>query len=107
MSQGYYQTPNTQIPLNQRQKGELAEIAVTQLEAFQLRARAWPMREVSREDINNNSRHGMACSYCDQMVYFISDPNGILFNYSDEEMLALTVAHVRQRHERIVTRGTE
>lgn len=104
---GYFQASNVSIPINQRPKGELANIAVTQLEAFQLRGRTWPLREVSREDDNNNYRHGMECSYCNQMIYFISDVTGILYEYTDDEKLALIVAHIRQAHERIVTRGTE
>jgi hypothetical protein len=100
MTQGYYQTSNVNVPLNNRPKGEIAEIAITQLEAFQLRGRTWPTREVSRD-----GRHGMECSYCNQMIYFISDPNGILYEYADDELLALTVAHIRQKHERMVTHG--
>ena len=97
---GYYNTPNVNVPLNKRPEGEIAEIAMLQLEIFQSRGRTWPTREVSRDD-----RHGMECSYCNQMLYFISDRNGILFQYADDELLALTVAHIRQKHERMVTRG--
>jgi hypothetical protein len=102
---GYYQTSNVNIPLNHRPKGEIAAVAIDQLKVFQDRAHDWPTREMFREDINGNSRHLRACSFCDQAIYFYSDVTGILYNYSDEELLTLVVAHIRQKHERLATRG--
>jgi hypothetical protein len=106
MDRGYYQTPNINIPLNNREPGHLAQVAIDQLAPFVERAKTWPLREVYREDDNNNSRHGMACSLCDQIVYFISDPRGILYGYDDSEIQSLIVAHMRQIHESVVLRGT-
>jgi hypothetical protein len=103
MSIGYGPQHN---PNDSPRDGTIHVIAREILESFTNAARRWPLREVWREDDNNNTRHGMACSYCDQIIYFISDSRGILFDYSDDELLLLTVAHVRQIHERIVTRGS-
>lgn len=101
MDKGYYNSPNVNIPLNNRPPGELAPVAFDQLKPFQDAAKDWPMREVYRKN-----RHGMACSYCDQMLFFLADPTGILYDYSYDEIQSLIVAHIRRSHERIVTHGT-
>lgn len=41
----------------------------------------------------------MRCGFCGQSIYFISDKYGNSYGYTDDEELALTVAHIRQAHE--------
>lgn len=100
MSEGYFQTPNVNVPLNNRPKGEIADVAKDQLRMWQEAAWHWPLREDTRD-----KRHGMICTHCQQMIYFISDGRGVLYDYTEDEILALIVAHIRQKHERIVTHG--
>jgi hypothetical protein len=100
MSDGYYATANVNVPLNARPKGELANVAIDQLKMWRAAALTWPLQETSRD-----KRHGMTCNHCQQMIYFISDGKGVLYDYSDEEIISLIIAHIRQAHERIVTHG--
>jgi hypothetical protein len=100
MSDAYFHTPNVNVPLNARPKGEIANVAIDQLKIWQEAAVGWPLREVTRD-----TRHGMICTHCQQMIYFISDGKGHLYDYTYEEIIALIVAHIRQKHERIVTHG--
>jgi hypothetical protein len=99
--QGYYETPNIYINHNNRPKGQVAEIALEQLAPFVRAAKGWSLREVNRDN-----RHGMACSLCNQMIFFISDVNGVLFAYSEDDIQALVTAHIRQLHESVVLHGT-
>lgn len=43
----------------------------------------------------------MRCGFCGQSIYFICDTFGNSYGYTDEEELALTVAHIRQAHEEV------
>lgn len=90
---GYYQTSNTKIPLNQRDPGDLAQVAKDQLSAVQEIARGWPMES----DIND-LRQCHRCGHCGQNIWFGTDQEYRQFHYSDDEILALTVAHIRQVH---------
>lgn len=92
MTNGYYQTPNVNIPLNKREKGAIADVALDQLSAYQDRARTWPVYTDGRCN---------RCTDCHQNIWFSTDPRGYTYNYSDDEILALKVAHVRQCHAEI------
>jgi hypothetical protein len=87
---GYYQTPNVNIPYNKREKGELADIAKEQLKVWQDRALDWPRYPDGR---------AIRCGKCDQSMYFTADIQGMVYSYTGAEILALIVAHIRQRHE--------
>lgn len=93
MPDGFYQTPNINVPLNKRNRGELAEIALQQLALWDLIAEAWDIRYVVREDRECN-----ICAMCAQNIYFTSDKTGNKYDYNEGELRALIVAHIRQRH---------
>ena len=93
----YYITPNKDIPLNDRESGELAVIAVEQLQKWQDFAHTWPTFEAKI-----NSRDGVQCGRCSQTIFFRSDVGGNRFQYTAEQILALIVAHIRQRHEEAI-----
>lgn len=92
---GYYETPNQMIPLNDRAPGELAPIALEQLAPYQRIAEDWGIypQECYR------------CKKCDQSLWFVNDKRGQLYRYTDDEILALIVAHIRQRHPEVIDAG--
>jgi hypothetical protein len=87
---GYYQTPNVMVPLNKRERGEVADIAIRQLAVIQNCAITWPVVEQGNEN---------RCGLCSQNLWFRYDTYGEPYGYSDEELLALKVAHIRQNHQ--------
>src|SRR5277367_5990664 len=106
---GYGMTPNKFIPLNDREPGEIAPIALQQLKRYQLAAETWPIQAVARrEQWYDNSgklfegclRRCMICRLCKENLWFPCDPEGNDFTYSDEDIKTLTVAHIRQCHEK-------
>jgi hypothetical protein len=103
MKQGYYQTKNSDIPYNDREPGELASIAQRQLAAYQAKAEEWPLNEIWRADIRDDiMRHCMVCCQCYQNIYFISDDEGRVYDYTEDELKTLVVAHLRQSHPEVV-----
>jgi hypothetical protein len=90
--EGYYQTPNVNIPYNDRPKGEIAPIALAELESWRVVAIAWETYTDGRCN---------RCHECHQNIWFSKDPVGREFHYSYEEIIAVTVAHLRQCHEEI------
>ena len=90
MSEGYYQTPNLMIPLNDREPGEIADIAKEQLERWREIADTWPVYTDGRCN---------RCKECHQNIWFSTDPRGYKYDYNTDEILALKVAHVRQCHD--------
>lgn len=109
---GFYQTPNKMVPLNDREPGEIADIAIRQLAAYQLIAEGWGVYPViRREEYTDN--HGLTtygperecniCGVCEENIWFTSDPHGNKFTYSDDDILALIVAHIRQAHPEVTT----
>jgi hypothetical protein len=90
-----FYVPNTKIPLNNRPKGVVAGVAVNQLKTYQERAANWPMFRVRRD-----GRDLYACQLCEQSLFFYSDEEEQPFVYSDDELLALKVAHIRQNHDK-------
>ena len=97
----YYITPNKDIPLNDRESGELATIALDELKRWQDFAYTWPTFEAKI-----NGRDGVQCGRCSQTIVFRSDVGGNRFQYTIEQIQALIVAHIRQRHAEAIN-GTE
>jgi hypothetical protein len=91
--QGYYQTPNKFIPLNDREPGEIADVAKLQLIEWESAVEDWAIALVFRDE-----RWCNICAKCEQNVWFERDKNGIEYRYEPSEILALIVAHVRQNH---------
>ena len=90
-NQGYFQTPNTQVPHNARQPGEIAPIAIQQLQRYRALAETWPIyRATFREN---------RCRVCDQNIWFSHDSTGHEYQYESGQVIALIVAHIRQNHE--------
>lgn len=95
MVKGYGNTPNKDIPLNDRESGAIASIAMEQLRSYQERAANWRMYRVRRE-----GRDVSCCQACLQALWFVSDEDEQLYVYTDDELLALKVAHIRQAHDK-------
>lgn len=70
--------------------GEIHPTALTQLAQYQAIAMQWPRYPDGR---------AIRCGKCDQSLWFIYDEQDRPFIYDESETLALTVAHIRQRHE--------
>ena len=90
--EGYYQTPNVNIPYNDRPPGVIAPIALAELEGWRAVANGWPVYTDGREN---------RCGDCHQNIWFSKDPLGHEYTYDPSEIEALTVAHLRQCHEEI------
>jgi hypothetical protein len=91
---GYYQTPNLMIPHNKRNPGEIADIALADLAGWQAVASEW--------DVYTDGRVNR-CKECHQSIWFTKDPQGHDYQYTDDEILTLKVAHLRQCHAEIGT----
>jgi hypothetical protein len=91
---GFYNTPNCNIPLNDREPGTVASVAVEQLRPYQERAANWPMFRVRRD-----GRDCMCCQLCEQSLWFMSDEEEVRYDYTEEELTALKVAHIRRSHD--------
>lgn len=91
--EGFYNTPNKMIPLNDREPGTLAPVALRALEFIRSAAQTWPIHRVRRDNRNCN-----VCRMCQQNIWFDKDEEGQEFLYTEAEKLALIVAHIRQRH---------
>jgi hypothetical protein len=92
--EGYYSTSNTKIPLNNRAPGDLAQVAIDQLETYQAAAADWPLYI----DVND-LRACHRCTRCGQNIWFGTDQEGQDYHYTEAEINALVVAHIRQAHE--------
>lgn len=79
----------SESPLN----GTVHGIALAQLAIYQEFAREWPRYPDNR---------AIRCGKCDQSIWFLYDENCEVYRYTDEEKLALVVAHIRQNHEEYV-----
>jgi hypothetical protein len=97
---GYYTAPNSDIPLNNRDKGEVAPVAFDQLRPYQEAADQWPMHRATHGGTAEEgpSRLGMECRFCGQFIYFIEDEDGYPYQYVNDEPKTLTVAHIRRQH---------
>lgn len=96
-SNAYQYTPNTNVPLNNRLPGELADIALEQLKPFQIAADAWPVHEVYRDHRDCN-----VCLICDQNIWFSTDMLGYEYHLTEDNKRTLKVAHIRQVHSGVV-----
>ena len=94
MEKGYYQTPNVNVPLNDRPKGEIAEVAKRQLRPYQVAASTWPI---------DHSGISRLCGVCKQNLWFYADIYGKPYFYQPGEITALIVAHIRQVHTDAIT----
>jgi hypothetical protein len=92
--EGYYQTPNVNIPHNNRPKGEIAPIALAELEGWRAVAREW--------DVYTDGRCNR-CHDCHANIWFSTDPQRGEYMYAPGETLALIVAHLRQCHTEIAS----
>lgn len=86
-------TPNKMIPLNDREKGEIAPVALQQLAEYQKAADGWGIYPDGR---------CRRCMECDENIYFTEDSNGVPYTYTDTEIQSLTVAHIRQCHPEVI-----
>lgn len=82
-------TANKMIPLNDREPGEIAQVAIDQLKPYQVAAKTWGVYPDDR---------ATRCKRCDQCIWFTFDPHGEIYHYDDEEIQSLIVAHIRQVH---------
>jgi hypothetical protein len=94
---GYFQTPNVDVPLNNREKGQIADVAKDQLKVWQEAAWEWNVKTVIR-----HGRECNICGVCRQNIWFTADPKGIVYKYSTDEIVALIVSHIRQLHSSMV-----
>lgn len=101
MSEGpYNQTPNTMVPLNSRPPGHVASVAMEQLRSYQRTADNWPVYEVRRD-----GRDCMVCQKCHESLWFVTDREEQRYQYADDELRTLKVAHIRQAHDEDGTNG--
>lgn len=101
-SRGFGFTPNKDIPLNDREPGEIAGVAWAQLKPYQIAAQSWPVFQEMRHGDTMGPRWVHACRVCSQAMWFNSDENKVPYDYTDEEILTLIVAHVRRSHADMV-----
>lgn len=94
MTDAYFNTSNSKIPLNSRAPGDLAQVAKDQLSAFQEAAKNWPLYI----DVND-LRACHRCTRCGQNIWFGTDSEGRDYHYTEDEIMTLVVAHIRQAHE--------
>ena len=91
---GYYITQNKNIPLNDREPGEIAEVAIEQLKPYRDIARTW---QTYTDGYTNR------CYACHQNIWFTTDPKRRPYQYSEDELMALITAHIRQCHEEVAS----
>lgn len=96
-----FYTPNMMIPLNDRTPGEVAEVAKKELRKYQRMAELWSVYVDYESDQISKVRHPTRCKKCDQALWFLRDKEGKGYTYTDDEIQALTVAHIRQRHPEV------
>lgn len=99
---GFFSTPNVNIPLNKREKGEVASVAIEQLRRFLNAADTWPVQGQRRDN-----RDCKVCRVCGQCLWFVTDRQGNQFGYSTEEKRSLITAHIRQCHEALISEKGE
>jgi len=101
MTMGYFETANVNVPLNKRDKGELADVAKEQLAYYEAFADEWGVFLDTKSDAPSAVRHPMRCNKCQQSIYFLRDEQGRGYDYSKAEIRSLTVAHIRQCHSEL------
>ena len=98
--ESYFSTPNVMVPLNAREAGTIATVALEQLRAYQTRAHTWPMERHSHNSDTTKGQPCWCCVVCDpcETIWFVNDRTVNIYTYTEEEILALKVAHIRQVH---------
>jgi hypothetical protein len=84
---------NYQSPNDSPRDGTIHPIATGQLQSYQDAALTWPLIQIDREN---------RCGVCEQNIWFLCDTKGQVYKYTHDEILALVVAHLRQRHSEAV-----
>lgn len=102
MPKGYGFTPNKMIPLNDREKGQIAPVAIDQLRPFLIAAETWPVYRQYRDE-----RHEMICRVCAQCLWFLSDEHNVPYDYTDEEIHTLITGHIRRLHADMINEKGE
>jgi hypothetical protein len=102
MPKGYGFTPNKMIPLNDREPGEIAQVAIDQLQPYLIASETWPVYRQYRDE-----RHEMICRVCAQCVWFLSDEHNNPYTYTDEEIRTLITGHIRRLHAEMVNEKGE
>lgn len=64
---------------------------LAELEGWQEMARMWPLRFCLEDPYAR-------CEACDQAVIRLIDDHGLSYRYTNAELVALAVAHIRQVH---------
>lgn len=90
---GYGFTPNKMIPLNDRDPGNIAQVAKDQLRPYLIAAESWPTYRQYRDE-----RHEMICRLCAQCLWFITDTHNVPYEYTDQDIHTLITAHIRRQH---------
>ena len=98
--EAYTNTPNTMVPLNSRKPGQIAPVAMEQLRTYQRTASDWPVYEVRRD-----GRDCMCCQSCNESLWFVTDREEQRYYYTEDELLTLKVAHIRQAHDKDGSNG--
>lgn len=89
----FYRSPN-----DSPRDGTIHGIAIEQLAAYQTQAKDWP-----RYPDGSYVR----CGHCNQALWRTYDDDGTPFRYEGHEKIALTVAHIRQRHAEVVSNAVD
>jgi len=105
--QKYYHTANKDVPHNDREPGEIAPIALAQLEEYRKLAAYWSVYLDTKKSGadrfgNPDVRKPMRCSACKQAIWFLCDEHGNGYDYTDDQIMTLTVAHIRQAHAEVL-----
>lgn len=77
--------------------GMIHGIAYAQLAPYQELAKTWPRYPDGRF---------IRCGKCDQGILATADIMGIEYSYTEDETMAVIVAHIRQNHQEYVD-GTD
>lgn len=72
---------------------QIHPLGLMQLAQYQEAARDWPRYPDGR---------AIRCGKCDQSLWFSYDITGTPYRYTEDEKLALIVAHIRQNHSEAV-----
>jgi hypothetical protein len=80
-----------------------AHLAQDQLRPFREAALTWPIWTTLRHSETSPPRWSHVCRYCDQTIWFKNDLQNRPFTYSEEEIVTLITAHIRQVHSKYVT----
>lgn len=106
-TKGFGMTPNVNIPLNKRDSGTIAPVAIDQLKPYREAAETWPTFIDAHTDEESRLRKANRCRVCSQNIWFTLDPNGYHIEYTADELTTLLTAHIRQVHTEVIDAGPE